>query len=93
MSLLRNTFAWHRCAIGPVTGRLVISGTVLNQTPDVAKVNWQNNSHMIFYKIGDPQFLKIQQEIVDAAYKVGGLKTDADASIGYTTILDPTTTG
>jgi sulfonate transport system substrate-binding protein len=67
--------------------------TVLNQTPDVAKVNWQNNSHMIFYKLGDPQFLKIQQEIVSAAYKVGGLKTDADAAIGYTTILDPVTTG
>lgn len=67
--------------------------TVLNQTPDVAKVNWQNNSHLTFYKIGDPQFLKIQQDIVNAAYKIGGLKTDADAGIGYTTILDPTTTG
>jgi sulfonate transport system substrate-binding protein len=67
--------------------------TVLNQTPDVAKVNWQNNAHLTFYKIGDPQFLKIQQEIVNAAYKVGGLKTDADAGIGYTTVLDPVTTG
>ena len=67
--------------------------TVLNQTPDVAKVNWQNNAHLTFYKIGDPQFLKIQQDIVNAAYKIGGLKSDADASIGYTTILDPVTTG
>jgi sulfonate transport system substrate-binding protein len=67
--------------------------TVLNQTPDVAKVNWQNNSHLTFYKIGDPQFLKIQQDIVNAAFKIGGLKSDADAGIGYTTILDPTTTG
>jgi sulfonate transport system substrate-binding protein len=67
--------------------------TVLNQTPDVAKVNWQNNTHLTFYRIGDPRFLKIQQDIVDAAHQVGGLKTNADAGVGYTTILDPVTTG
>ncbi|MCV7224801.1 hypothetical protein [Mycolicibacterium komossense] len=62
-------------------------------TQDGAKVNWENSSHRTFCKVGEPQFLKVRQDMVNAAYKIGGLKADTDTGIGYTTILDPTTTG
>ncbi|MBD0734699.1 ABC transporter substrate-binding protein [Streptomyces sp. CBMA29] len=68
---------------------------VLSQTPDVAKVNWENARHSTFYKIGDPEFLRIQQETVEAAYTYGGLKTNVTSKLGfnYTTALDDVTTG
>ncbi|WP_261554924.1 ABC transporter substrate-binding protein [Frankia tisae] len=62
--------------------------TVSNQTPKIAKINYENAKYTTFYKIGSPQFSKIQQEIVDGAYKIGGLKSDADGKIGYTTEFD-----
>jgi len=72
-----------------------VEETVLDQTPDVAKVNWQNAQSSTFYRIGDPKFLQIQQETVDVAFKFGGLKNDVQSKLGfnYTTVLDSVTTG
>jgi sulfonate transport system substrate-binding protein len=72
-----------------------VEQTVLDQSPDVAKVNWENARHSTFYQIGDPKFLRIQQETVSAAFKYGGLKNDVPSKLGfnYTTVLDNVTTG
>jgi sulfonate transport system substrate-binding protein len=72
-----------------------VEETVLDQTPDVAKVNWENAQSSTFYRIGDPKFLQIQQETVDVAYKFGGLKNDVKSKLGfnYSTVLDGVTTG
>jgi sulfonate transport system substrate-binding protein len=72
-----------------------VEETVLDQTPAVAQVNWENAQSSTFYRIGDPKFLQIQQTTVDAAYKFGGLKNDVKSKLGfnYTTVLDSTTTG
>lgn len=72
-----------------------VEETVLDQTPDVAKVNWENAQSSTFYAIGDPKFLQIQQETVDVAFKFGGLKNDVQSKLGfnYTTVLDSVTTG
>jgi sulfonate transport system substrate-binding protein len=72
-----------------------VEETVLDQTPAVAQVNWENAQSSTFYRIGDPKFLQIQQKTVDVAYKFGGLKNDVKSKLGfnYTTVLDSTTTG
>ncbi|MDL9937804.1 ABC transporter substrate-binding protein [Gordonia sp. ABSL1-1] len=66
---------------------------VLTQTEEVAAANYDNAQYTKFYRLSDPNFIKIQQSIVTAAHRVGGLKSNADAALGYTTILDPITTG
>jgi len=67
--------------------------TVDSQTPTIAKINWETATKTTFYNLGEPVFYQIEQKIVDAAYKFGGLKSEADAHIGYTTLFDSVTVG
>ncbi|GIM89808.1 ABC transporter substrate-binding protein [Paractinoplanes toevensis] len=62
--------------------------TVLKQTPELSKINWENGAKSRLYKIGDPAFQKTQQEIVDAAFKAGGVKNERDISSVFNPVID-----
>jgi sulfonate transport system substrate-binding protein len=63
--------------------------SVLKQTPELAKINWENNSKGRLYKVGDPAFIAQEQAIVDAAYAAGGVKHKRDVSAVFNPIVDP----
>lgn len=66
---------------------------VLDETPEVAKINFAINQHTKFYPVNSPRFLKIQQTGVDNAYKDGLLKSDRKINLGYNPVIDPIVTG
>ncbi|WP_261561632.1 ABC transporter substrate-binding protein [Frankia tisae] len=62
--------------------------SVLKQTPAIAKINFETQKPGKLYQIGDPQFIKDQQAIVDAAFKANGVKHDYDISKVFNPIFD-----
>lgn len=62
---------------------------VQKQTPELAKINWENGAKSRLYKVGDPSFIARQQAIVDAAYAAGGVKHKRNVSVVFNPIIDP----
>jgi sulfonate transport system substrate-binding protein len=67
--------------------------TVLDQSPAVAKINYEINEHTKFYSVKSAKFLQIEQTGVDNAFKDKLLKTDRKINIGYNPIIDPIVAG
>jgi sulfonate transport system substrate-binding protein len=67
--------------------------TVLDQSPTVAKINFEINKNTKFYSVKSKQFLKIEQTGVDNAFKDHLLKTDRKINIGYNPIIDSIVAG
>jgi len=72
---------------------LQVYESTLDETPTVAKINYEINQHTEFYPVGSKQFLSIEQTGVDNAYKDALLLTDRNVDIGYNPVLDPILTG
>lgn len=61
---------------------------VLKQAPDIAKINFENGKHGRLYRVGDPEFIASQQNIVKAAYAAGGVKHDYDIAKVFNPVFD-----
>lgn len=64
---------------------------VLKQTPDLARINFENGVKTRFYKIGDTAFIARQQAIVDAAFVAGGVKNKRNVAVVFNPVIDPQT--
>lgn len=65
--------------------------SVLKQTPDLAKINFENGAKTRFYAVGDPGFIARQQAIVDAAFDAGGVKNKRNVAVVFNAVIDPQT--
>jgi sulfonate transport system substrate-binding protein len=64
---------------------------VLKQTPEIAKRNFETQKSGLLYKVGDPAFVKKQQDVVAAAYAAGGVKHDYDITKVFNPVFDEVT--
>ncbi|MBM2614227.1 ABC transporter substrate-binding protein [Actinoplanes sp. LDG1-06] len=62
--------------------------SVLKQTPEVSKINWENGAKGRLYRVGDSAFIERQQKIVDAAFAAGGVKHQRDIKAVFNPIVD-----
>lgn len=74
----------------PATVEGVYQG-VLKQSPDLARINFENGARTRFYPVGDPAFVQREQAIVDAAFAAGGVKHRRDVAIVFNPVIDPQT--
>ncbi|WP_132423388.1 ABC transporter substrate-binding protein [Pseudonocardia endophytica] len=79
---------WYPNNEAAVTG---VYQSVLKQSPELAKINFDNGAVTRFYKIGDPAFVARQQAVADAAFAAGGVKHKRDVSVVFNPIIDPQT--
>lgn len=61
---------------------------VLKQSPEIAKINFETQKPSRLYKVGDPEFVKNEQAIVDAAFAADGVKHDYDISKVFNPVFD-----